>query len=111
MTDTTKIIEFPSSKIVRPQVVENQAIQHIQTKGMIYLAENISAEIVAGIFNDLASAGIDTETAQFNNDFNFISLSVTAIVHRALGLDHGFIPVIDQVKIVETSGPLAPKTQ
>lgn len=99
---TQNIIPFPSSKIVRPPVVNNELIEKVQTQGITNLAESISAEIVSALMNDFDSAGLNTDTPQFSNDFNFLVLSVTATIYRALQLDHPFQQVLDQVKIVET---------
>ena len=106
---TENVIQFPSSKIVRPPVVNNEMIEKVQVKGITNLAESISAEVVAAVMNDFDSAGLNTETVQFHKDFSFLALTMTAVVYRALELDHPFQKVLDQIKIVETEDTTTPQ--
>lgn len=99
---TENVIPFPTSKIVRPPVVNNDLIEQVQVKGITNLAESISAEVVSAVMNDFDAAGLNTDTTQFHKDFSFLALTLTAVVYRALELDHPFQKILDQIKIVET---------
>lgn len=98
---TQNVIQFPTSKIVRPPVINNELIEQVQVKGITNMAESISAEVVAAVMNDFDSSGLNTDSTQFHKDFNFLALTLTAVVYRALELDHPFQPILDQIKIVE----------
>jgi len=96
------VFQFPTNKIVRSPIIESDVVKEVKTKSETYLAENISAELVAALMNDMAASGLPVDSTQFNSDVNFVILALTSTVYRALNLDHPFQQVLDSVKIVET---------
>lgn len=107
---TDNVIEFPSSKIIRPPVVNNEMIEKVQIKGVTNLAASMSADFISALLNDFESAGLDTESDQFHQDFSFVALAVQAVVYRSLELEFPFQKVLDQVKIVEIENTDLPET-
>lgn len=98
----TKIVNFPTSRIVREVPQNNEEIEKVKEKGKQNYADGMSEEISSALLVELENFGIDTEAKEFNKDFVFLHDVIKCLIYRNMGLKHALQPFIDEsVKIVE----------
>lgn len=103
MTQSNNVVEFPKHKIVRDPSLNTEEAKALKAKRLELFADTLTEEVTENILADLANSDIDIENDIFVKDFHFLVGVLTAVVYRAMSLEHELHDFIDKrVKIVSS---------
>jgi hypothetical protein len=91
---TSKLIEFPKSKVVREVPEEQQKVR--QARAEQKMADAIVDDVADMCITELDNCTIDVQQEQFAKDFIMVIDSLRACVYRQFGIDHHLHDFVDR---------------
>jgi hypothetical protein len=99
---SSKVIEFPKSKIVRDVPFDDEEINRAKEKNRQKYADELVEDIKAGLLSELEDCGINVEHPGFLKDYIYLSDVLKGTIYRNFGLDHPSHSFIDNFVKVAT---------
>lgn len=95
MTDTSTVIAFPKSKIVRenPQLDEVKKAKDFRSTQKF--ADAVTEEIISLVLTELDNYDFDLETEEFTKDYILFQDALRATIYRQVGVEHHLHAFVD----------------
>jgi hypothetical protein len=92
---SSKVIEFPKSKIVRDVPFDDEEINRAKEKNRQKYADELVEDIKTGLLGELEGCGINVEQDGFLKDYIYLSDILKGTIYRNFGLEHQSHKFID----------------